>query len=234
MFWIRNASRAATIGLLAGLGLLLGAVAANATPVTLYDNGDMITGGFDLDDVDDAVAAGFDAPISVTGLYAAADCGGVECFTVVTPDGIPGTQGESKDKPSKGTSTWTLQIEDNTPQDLLQDFYLVILGHDQNDPLAYDHENVGLEVETGSPWTLFRNAAAPDQVYLAYFLGDLDPLMDYEIPIEYRVGQPLFLAGEQFLFPRYAIAFLNLPEPSTWMLLTAALAGLWVAGTRRA
>jgi hypothetical protein len=221
--------RGAAIGLFAGLWLLLGAFAAHATPVTLYADGDMIA-GFDADDVDDAIAAGFSEPVTVSGLN-----GYPDFFSVVTPDGIPGTQGQSKLNPSTGTSTWTLQIADDTPEDLLQNFFLVILGHDQNDPQPYFTQNVGLEVETGSPWTLFRNEVAPDQVYLAYFLGDLDPLIDYQIPIEYRVGQALFIEGGEFIFPRYTIAFLAaVPEPSTLMLLATAFAGLWMAGKRRA
>jgi hypothetical protein len=207
MHWTRAFDRGAAIGLLAALWLLLGAFAANATPVTLYADGGMIA-GFDEDDVADAVTAGFAAPLTVC---------------------------QSKLNPSTGTSTWTLQIADDTPEDLLQDFYLVILGHDQNDPQPYFTMNVGLEVETGSPWTLFRNEVAPDQVYLAYFLGDLDPLLDYQIPIEYRVGQALFIEDGEFIFPRYSIAFLaGVPEPSTLMLLAAAFAGLWVAGKRPA
>ena len=39
--------------------------------------------------------------------------GGAEYFSVITPDGIPGTQGQSKLNPSTGTSTWTLQIADS-------------------------------------------------------------------------------------------------------------------------
>jgi hypothetical protein len=224
----------ATIGLLAGLGLLLGAFAAHAVPVTLYDNGDDVPGGFDENDVANAVSAGFDEPTTVSGFFAGADCGGVDCFDVITPEGIDGSLGDSKDNPSTGSSTWTLLIDDNTPTDLLQDFYFVIFGHDLTDPRPYESENVGLEVRTGSPWRLFRNEAAPDQVYLAYFLGDLDPTVDYQIPIEYRVGQELFVVGELFLFPRYVYGFVNVPEPSTWMMLTVALAGLWAAGTRRA
>jgi hypothetical protein len=229
MHWTRVFDRGAAIGLFAGLWLLLGVFAAHATPVTLYADGNMIA-GFDADDVADAVAAGFAEPITVSGLF-----GGEGYFNVVTPDGIPGTQGQSKLNPSTGTSTWTLQIADDTPEDLLQNFFLVILGHDQNDPQPYFTQNVGLEVETGSPWTLFRNEVAPDQVYLAYFLGDLDPLIDYQIPIEYRVGQALFIEGGEFIFPRYTIAFLaGVPEPSTLMLLAAAFAGLWMAGKRPA
>ena len=229
MPWIEAAKRVIARGLFL---LLLCVAPASALPMTLYANGDAIA-GFDADDVAAAVAAGMAEPFTVSGFF-----GGQGYFSVVTPDGIPGTQGSSKLNPSTGTSTWTLQIADDTPEALLQNFFLVILGHASNDPLPYETENVGLQITTTEPWSLVRNAAATSQVYLAYSLGDLDAGVDYQIPIEYRVGQPLFVQGGEYVFPLYMIAFLSLPdgpqvpEPSVLALLSGALAVGWVTRKR--
>jgi hypothetical protein len=197
---------------------------AHALPVTLYANGSAST-GFDPADVAAALAAGASAPTPVVGLG-----DGDGYFSITTPDGIPGVKGKSKDNPSRGTSTWTLHVSPETPADLLQNFCVVILGHDPNDPRKYQTKNVGLEISTDLPWRLVTPLAG-GATYLAYQLGELEAGESYEIPIEYRVGQKLEKKKGVSIFPRYAVAYLSLPEPSTLVLGLAGVA--FALGARR-
>ncbi len=197
------------------LSLLLSGIAgsADALPVTVYADG-TTDYGFDPADVGAANAAGAAAPTPVDGLG-----DGEGYFDVTTPDGIPGVKGKNKSNPSRGSSIWTLTVDDETPADLLQNFCLVILGHDPNDPLSYKTGNVGLQIDTNIPWVLVE----PDDggtTYVAFLLGNLEAGGSYEIPIEYRVGQKLKKKNGVNVFPRYAIAYLSvpLPEPSTFVL----------------
>jgi hypothetical protein len=205
---------------------MLLAASAHALPVTLYANGTPST-GFDPADVAAALAAGASAPTPVVGLG-----GGDGYFSITTPTGIPGVKGKSKRKPSRGTSTWTLRVAPETPADLLQNFCLVILGHDPNDPRKYKTKNVGLQVGTDLPWRLVTPLAG-GVTYVAYQLGELEAGQSYEIPIEYRVGQKLKKKKGVFIFPRYAVAYLSLPEPSTLMLGLAGFAFALVARRKR-
>lgn len=221
MLPVRDLFRVSASGLL--LSLLL-AASASALPVTLYANGTRGT-GFDPADVAAALAAGARAPTLVDGLG-----DGAGYFSVTTPNNIRGVKGKSKRKPSRGTSTWTLHVSPETPADLLQNFCLVILGHDPNDPRKYKTRNVGLQVGTDLPWRLVTPQAGGPS-YLAYQLGDLEAGQSYEIPIEYRVGQKLKKKKGVFIFPRYSVAYLSLPEPSTGVL---GLAGFALALRKRA
>ena len=218
---VRSASRIAT-RLLGLAGLLLGASAASAYPVTLYADRHAIS-GFDPLDVAAALELGAAQPIVVRGLI-----GGQAYFAVTTPNGIPGVKGKSRAKPARGTSTWTLRVAPETPPELLDDFSLVILGHDRRDPMKYKTKKVGLEVSTTLPWRLVENEAAPGVVHLAYSLGDLEAGGVYEIPIEYRFAGKLKKRHGELVFPRYEIAFLSaplgVPEPGTLALLGVALA----------
>jgi hypothetical protein len=67
--------------------------------------------------------------------------------------------------------------------------------------------------------------------YLAYHLGDLEAGQHYEIPIEYRVGQKLKKRKGVYLFPRYSVAYLSLPEPST--LVLGLVGAAFALGARR-
>lgn len=219
MLSFRIPTRAAALGLVLALGASAGPAAA--LPVTVYADG-TTDYGFDPADVAAAIAAGADEPTTVDGLD-----DGVPFITVTTPNGISGVKGKDKSDPSKGSSIWTIHVDAQTPEALLQDFALVILGHDPNDPISkYKTENVGLEIDTEVPW-LFVTPEGEDPIYVAYLLGDLEAGESYEIPIEYRVGQKLKktknAAGEKvYMFPRYAYAIVSVssvPEPSTLALL---------------
>ena len=216
MLPVRDLSRVAAWGLL--LAVLL-AASAHALPVTLYANG-IPSSGFDPADVAKALATGAGAPTRVDGLS-----DGAGYFHVTMPNRIPGVKGKHKRRPSRGTSTWTLHVSPETPADLLQSFCLVILGHDPNDPRKYKSRNVGIRIDTDLPW-LFVTPEAGGPTYLAYALGDLEAGHRYEIPIEYRVGQKLQKKRGVYVFPRYAVAYLSLPEPST---LGLGLTGLGLA-----
>lgn len=210
--------------------LLLCASAASALPVTVYADRKAVS-GFDPLDVAVAVEQGAAAPAPVSGMI-----GGEDFFSVTTPDGIPGAHGKSRKQPTLGWSTWTLRVAPETPAELLGDFFLVILGHDRHDPLRYKSKKVGLAIATELPWLLVENEAAPGMVHVAFSLGDLEAGGRYEIPIEYRYAGKLKKREGEYIFPRYAIAFLSaplvVPEPGTLALLATALAAACVARKR--
>jgi hypothetical protein len=221
---LRIALRAAVRGVVLAVSLV-SAAPASALPVTLYAD-PKASSGFDSRDVAAAIRLGAAEPSPVTGLI-----GGQGYFHVTTPDGIPGVKGRSRKKPSKGTSSWTLHVAEDAPAELLGDFHLVILGHDRRDPMKYKAKRVGLEISTTLPWSLVSNEAAPGMSHLAFRLGDLEAGGTYEIPIEYRYAGKLKKRRGEYIFPRYAIAFLAsplvVPEPSVLALLGGALvAGL--------
>jgi hypothetical protein len=230
------------------LALLLGGIAsalpAAATPVDVYADGSTDF-GFDPADVAAAIAAGANAPTPV-GVMS----GGGSWLDITTPHGISGTKGKNKLNPSKGSSTWTLHIAGNAPAAALEDFALVILGHDPNDPIdKYATGNVGLAIDTELPWLFVTpgggigptGAGASGPVYVAYLLGDLEAGESYSIPIEYLLGQKLKKAKNEFgekvlMFPRYSYAVVSLgevvPEPSTLALLALSALAAGAAARR--
>ena len=228
------------------LGLLIGvasAVPAAAIPVSVYADG-TTDFGFDPTDVAAAIAAGANAPLPV-GLLD----DGVPWLTITTPDGISGVKGKDKENPTTGSSVWTLHIAANAPQGELQNFALVILGHDPNDPIGkYKTENVGLEIDTELPWQFVTpggsvsttGTTGSDPVYVAFLLGDLVAGEEYEMPIDYLLGQKpkkgKNASGEKvFMFPRYAYAYVSgvvVPEPSTLALLALGAATVGFAARR--
>jgi hypothetical protein len=230
MLSFRLPARAAALGLL--LGLAAGAGPASALSVTVYADG-TTDYGFDPADVAAAVAAGAGSPTGVSGL----DNGG-GFFQITTPNGIPGVRGKNKQNPSQGSSLWTLHVDAATPADRLDDFSLVILGHDPGDPIkGYKTGNVGLELNLPQsspvPWILVE----PDNggpTYVAFQLGDLEAGGTYDIPIEYRIGQKLKKKKGVSTFPRYAVAYVSgVPEPSVVMLGLGAVAFALALAARR-
>jgi hypothetical protein len=226
MLSVRSPLRALALGIL--IASLWSASPSAALPVTVYADGTEQF-GFDPADVAAAISAGASQPTEVNGLT-----DGVPYITITTPDGITGTKGKDKTNPSTGSSIWTIHVSAQTPEALLQDFALVILGHDPNDPIEkYETGNVGLEIDTEVPW-LFVTPEGEDPIYVAYLLGDLVAGNSYEVPIEYRVAQKLKKVGKDengdklYMFPRYAYAIASIPEvvpePSLLALLALAAA----------
>ena len=240
MLFSNVAPRAIALGLLIGVA---SAVPAAAIPVSVYADG-TTDFGFDPTDVAAAIAAGANAPLPVGTLD-----DGVPWLTITTPDGISGVKGKDKENPTSGSSVWTLHIAANAPQSELQNFALVILGHDPNDPIGkYKTENVGLEVDTALPWLFITpggsvsttGTTGSDPVYVAFLLGDLEAGEEYEMPIDYLLGQKpkkgKNASGEKvFMFPRYTYAYVSgvvVPEPSTLALLALGAATVGVVARR--
>lgn len=235
MLLSRSPVRAVALGVLVAWGA--SASPAAALPVTIYADG-ATSYGFDPADISAAIAAGASEPTEVDGLS-----GGIPYITITTPDGISGVKGKNKASPSLGTSVWTIHIAPQTPAELLEDFALVILGHDPNDPIGkYQTGNVGLEIDTELPW-LFVTPEGEDPIYVAYRLGDLEAGGSYDVPIEYRVGQKLVKvkgkgpSGEKlYRFPRYAYAIVSIPsvvpEPSVLALLLLGVVSARMAARR--
>lgn len=215
MLSFRLSARTAALGLI--LGLAASAGPASALSVTVYADG-TTDFGFDPADVDAAITGGVAAPTPVTGVD-----DGDGFFHITTPNGIPGVKGKNKDNPSQGSSVWTLHVDAATPADRLDNFFLIILGHDPGDPIKkYETGNVGLALNLPQanpiPW-IFVEPGSGGPTYVAYSLGDLQAGGTYDLPIEYRVGQKLKKKNGDFTFPRYAVAYMSaVPEPSAVML----------------
>ena len=161
-----------------------------------------------------AIAAGAGQPALIGNLV-----GGQGFFHITTPNGIPGVKGKDKGNPSRGSSVWTLHVDAQTPSSLLQDFALVILGHAPSDPISqYRTGNVGLQIDTNLPWK-FVKPDANGPTYVAYLLGDLEAGGDYDLSIEYRLGQKLKKKNGVNMFPLYSVAYAaGVPEPGTLVL----------------
>ena len=220
--------RAAALGLL--LGFAISSTPAAATAVRVYADGSEDY-GFDPDDVAAAVTAGANGPIEVPVL------GAIGVFTVTTGDSVAdGFIGTDKTNPSTGTGTWTIHMEQDR-----EDFALIILGHDPNDPIAaYETGNLGIEFDTEGPYA-FVSPTDIDILYLALFLGDVEGGTSYSVQIGYLLAQSLELVddgngGVEYVFPRYVYAYAlipSLPEPSTLALLLVGVGAVAIAGRAR-
>jgi hypothetical protein len=155
---------------------------------------------------------------------------GATHITVTTPPSIPKSDVHFPKKPKQsdpivGHSTWTVRAVDRDYNDL----WIVIQGHDPNDPnSSYYRENgkIGLVVDPADTrWALVHPAGSPGVTYLAYFIGDLVQGDSTDVPISYAVAKALKLVKgskpKLCLFPQYRVNFLQLavPEPVVTGLL---------------
>jgi hypothetical protein len=209
--------------LLAGL-LLAAVLPANAASIQMWlqPNGQF---GFDAASTTAASSAGIELLPDRT--FFSNPSSGPPHVTVTTPPSIPGTsiQGATKSNPSTGHSTWTVTAADRAYQDL----WIVIQGHDPNDPNgAYydDNREIGLVIDPADPnWALVHPTGFPTVTYLAYYVGDLAQGASFDIPISYAVAKALKVVQTNPLlceFPQYRVNFLELaqvPEPAVLSLL---------------
>ncbi|HEU4428465.1 MAG TPA: PEP-CTERM sorting domain-containing protein [Myxococcota bacterium] len=223
-------------------GLLLAgfaALPAAAAPIKLWlePNGGF---GFDAATTGAASAAGVGSlPDS---LFFSNPASGPARITITTPSPIQGNsvQNASFANPSTGSSTWTVAAQDRAYQDL----WIVIQGHDPNDPNAsyYDeNDRIGLRIDSADPnWRLVGPAdpSFPDVTYLAYFVGDLAQGASFDVPISYVVAKALRMVPnttpQLHEFPQYRVNFVELavvPEPAALSLL--ALGGALLATRKR-
>ncbi len=218
--------------------LLLGvsATPAVAVPMKLWlqPNGGF---GFDAPSVTAAQGAGLGSLPAST--FFSNPASGAARITITTPSSIPGTSviGATTANPSTGSSTWTVTAKDRAYQDL----WIVIQGHDPNDPnVAYynANEKVGLVIDPTDPnWRVVEPAGFPGVSYLAYHIGNLAQNASFNVPISYAVAQALKVIStspQLCVFPQYRVNFLELavvPEPVLLSLL--AFGGLGLAIRKR-
>jgi len=234
---LRKSLAAALSGvMLAGLAVL----PAAAAPIKLWlePNGGF---GFDAASTGAATAAGVGSlPDSMFFFNPAPPA--PQRITITTPSPIPGisVQNATFANPSTGTSTWRVTAQDRAYQDL----WIVIQGHDPNDPNAsyYDENHrIGLQIDSADPsWKLIGPADPnfPNVTYLAYFVGDLAQGASFDVPISYIVAKALKVVPntnpQLCEFPQYRVNFLELavvPEPVVLSLL--AFGGALLAARKR-
>jgi hypothetical protein len=152
-------------------------------------------------------------------------------LTITTPPSIAGTSRSHAtfENPSTGSSTWTVQAHDRAYQDL----WIVIQGHDPNDPYANyyaDNTRIGLVIDPSDPrWRLVHPAGATATTYLAFHVGDLALGASFDVPIAYAVAQRLKVVSQNptlCVFPQYRVNFLELAVPEPMLLALLAFAGL--------
>ncbi len=211
----------------AAAGALLGvclALPAAAAPLTMWlqPNGGF---GFDAASTTAATNAGVGALPDST--FFANPSSGPARITITTPPSIPGTsvQNATVANPSTGSSTWTVTAQDRAYSDL----WIVIQGHDPNDPeAAYYDENhkIGLVIDPTDPnWAVVHPTGFPNVSYLAYFVGDLAQGDSLDVAISYAVAKALKVVQQNpqlCVFPQYRVNFLELavvPEPVVISLL---------------
>jgi hypothetical protein len=218
------------LGLVAGL--VLAASSAQATPVTVYFNDNSVG-------IDNSLIPGLELVLDPTPpqIDAFLDLDGT-LFSYGIPNPIPGDPtGTSRSDPATGSNTWSFTALTQNWDNL----WILFTGPDFPNPADstdqnnfYLPENVGLELDSDT-WGLYQ-VPNTDVYYAAFRVGNIIQDFAIDIPIEHRVAQNLFDAGENFLMPRHAVGYLttvSVPEPSTVVLLAGgALAVLAVARRR--
>ena len=224
--WLRWRNRATAFA--AGSFALLAAAVAGATPVTVWFDG--VSGaGIDAPSATAAAAAG--VPSFGSAPFIFADPTGTHFSTAtvnnpVVPSANPASP--SKANPVMATAQFQFTALDRDYQDL----WIVLLGHEPNDPTGafYDTSNVGLKIDSADAWRTIPISGG--FTYLAFFVGDVDQNGSVVVDFEYRVAQSLFLQSggppQVFQFPQLWVAYTEtpLPEPTVIVLFAAGLAGL--------
>ena len=214
------------------LGLALPAAGA---PLALWlePNGSF---GFDDASTNAALAAGIGSLPNSS--FFSNPSSGPAHISVTTPSPIPGVSrtNATRTDPSSGESTWTVTALDRDYDDL----WIVIQGHDPNDPLASHYnrnDNIGLLVDPADPnWSIVRPSVDPTVAYLAYFVGDLAQGDSFDVPISYVVAQTLKHVSNDpnlCVFPQYRVNFLELSVPEPVVLSLLAFGGTVLAIRRR-
>jgi hypothetical protein len=209
------------------LGLLV-AASAGATPVTVWFDG---VSGAGIDAASATAVAAAGVPSFSTTPFIFADPSNTHFATAtlnnpITPSSLPTSP--SKTNPVEATAQFQFTALDRDYQDL----WIVLLGHEPNDPTGsfYDTSNVGLEIDSADPWRSIPISGG--FTYLAFFVGDVAQNDSVTVDFEYRVAQSLFLLNpgppKRFQFPQLWVAYTEVavPEPTGIVLLAAGLAGL--------
>lgn len=190
---------------------------------------------------------GFDAPSTSAALSAGAELlpdstffsnNGTTRVSVTTPSPISGTsvQGATHANPSTGTSSWTVTAVDRAYDDL----WIVIQGHDPNDPNGsyYDqNDEIGLIIDPADPrWAIVHPSGFAGVSYLAYYVGDLAQGAHFDVPISYAVAKALKVddSNPQLCwFPQYRVNFLELAVPEPVLTALLAFGGTLLAVRKR-
>jgi hypothetical protein len=226
------------VGASAGACVLAGMLALPAAAATfqmwLQPNGGF---GFDATSTTSALNAGVDALPDST--FFSNPASGPAHITITTPPSISGTSvaNASFANPSTGTSTWKVTALDHAYNDL----WIVIQGHEPNDPQASyynENERIGLIVDPANPnWALVHPQGSPGVTYLAYFVGDLAQGASFDVPISYAVAKALKVVQtnpqQLCVFPQFRVNFLTLAVPEPVMTALLAFGGTLLAIRKR-
>jgi hypothetical protein len=219
-------------------GLALSTLAALPAPAATLTMWLAPTGGFGFGATSAAAAASAGIDVLPNSTFFSNPSSGTPHITITTPSPISGTSVANATfaNPSTGTSTWTVEAVDRAYDDL----WIVIQGHDPNDPNAsyYDENHeIGLIIDPTDPrWAVVHPSVAPSVTYLAYFVGDLAQGASFDVPISYAVAKALIVVQtnpQLCMFPQFRVNFLEHPLPEPVVTALLAFGGTLLAIRKR-